>query len=173
MSEMSADPALPDSPDVSSTAAETLAVGRRLRAARRNRSLSLKDVERLSARRFKIGVLGAYERGDRNINITQLLELAEFYGVPAGELLHEGAGGRRSSAPRLTINMPVLAAHPGYAPVYRYLQTVVAARGGSVDGTVSRFESFRTDDLAVMAATVGLAPEALRTAFVDAEILTG
>ncbi len=41
------------------------AVGSRLRSIRKQRGLSLQDVEEISGREFKASVLGAYERGER------------------------------------------------------------------------------------------------------------
>lgn len=62
-------------------------LGRRLRAARRQRGLSLHDVERLSEAEFKASVLGAYERGERALSVYRLVRLAGLYGVPAQQLL--------------------------------------------------------------------------------------
>jgi transcriptional regulator with XRE-family HTH domain len=65
----------------------TREVGERLRRVRLDRGLSLQDVERTSKGRWKAAVVGSYERGDRNITATRLLELAEFYGVTPGDVL--------------------------------------------------------------------------------------
>ena len=42
-------------------------VGKRLRSIRKQRGLSLQDVQRLSSQEFKAAVLGAYERGERSL----------------------------------------------------------------------------------------------------------
>ena len=62
-------------------------VGDRLRAIRRQKGLSLHDVEARSNQEFKASVLGAYERGERAISVPRLLRLAELYRVPADQLL--------------------------------------------------------------------------------------
>ena len=62
-------------------------VGERLRAIRRQKGLSLHDVEARSGAEFKASVLGAYERGERAISVPRLLRLAEIYQVPADQLL--------------------------------------------------------------------------------------
>jgi transcriptional regulator with XRE-family HTH domain len=75
--------------------AERLAAGRRfreaiggaLRAARRERGLTLRDVASLSDRRFKPSALGGYERGERSISLERFTELSSVYGVPADRLL--------------------------------------------------------------------------------------
>lgn len=62
-------------------------VGERLRTIRRQKGLSLQDVEAGSAQEFKASVLGAYERGERAISVPRLHRLAAFYNVPADQLL--------------------------------------------------------------------------------------
>ncbi len=62
-------------------------VGERLRAIRRQKRLSLQDVESQSDQEFKASVLGAYERGERAISVPRLERLALFYSVPIDQLL--------------------------------------------------------------------------------------
>ena len=62
-------------------------VGERLRAIRRQKRLSLQDVEAKSDQEFKASVLGAYERGERAISVPRLERLALFYNVPIDQLL--------------------------------------------------------------------------------------
>ena len=62
-------------------------VGERLRAIRRQKRLSLQDVEAESEQEFKASVLGAYERGERAISVPRLQRLASFYAVPVDQLL--------------------------------------------------------------------------------------
>src|SRR5207253_11464405 len=66
-------------------------LGKRLRIVRRQRGLSLEQVESTSADEFKAAVLGAYERGERAISVARLRRLARFYGVPVDYLLSEQA----------------------------------------------------------------------------------
>lgn len=66
-------------------------VGKRLRSIRKQRGLSLQDVQRLSEQEFKAAVLGAYERGERSLSLPRLHRLAEFYAVPVGQLLPQEA----------------------------------------------------------------------------------
>jgi transcriptional regulator with XRE-family HTH domain len=51
-------------------------VGERLRSIRRQKGLSLHDVEARSGHEFKASVLGAYERGERAISVPRLIRLA-------------------------------------------------------------------------------------------------
>ncbi len=62
-------------------------VGERLRVIRRQKRLSLQEVEATSTEEFKASVLGAYERGERAISVPRLERLAKFYNVPVDQLL--------------------------------------------------------------------------------------
>jgi transcriptional regulator with XRE-family HTH domain len=68
-----------------------LALGQRLRAARRRRGWSLGEVETNTQGEFKASVSGAYERGERAISVQRFVRLAEMYAVSAGELLPAAA----------------------------------------------------------------------------------
>ena len=70
-------------------------VGERLRAIRRQRRLSLQEVEQQSNQEFKASVLGAYERGERAISVPRLQRLAAYYGVPVDQLLPNPDGSNR------------------------------------------------------------------------------
>ena len=67
-------------------------VGERLRAIRRQKRVSLQDVEAESGQEFKASVLGAYERGERAISVPRLQRLARFYNVPVDQLLPRDDG---------------------------------------------------------------------------------
>jgi transcriptional regulator with XRE-family HTH domain len=67
-------------------------VGQRLRAIRRQKGLSLQEVEAASGHEFKASVLGAYERGERIISVPRLQRLAGYYDVPVDQLLPPNAG---------------------------------------------------------------------------------
>jgi transcriptional regulator with XRE-family HTH domain len=62
-------------------------VGERLRLIRKQKGLSLQEVEASSTQEFKASVLGAYERGERAISVPRLQRLAKFYNVPVDQLL--------------------------------------------------------------------------------------
>ena len=67
-------------------------VGERLRVIRRQKRLSLQEVEASSNEEFKASVLGAYERGERAISVPRLQRLARFYNVPVDQLLPADEG---------------------------------------------------------------------------------
>ncbi len=74
------------------------AVGERLRLIRRQKRLSLQEVEADSDLEFKASVLGAYERGERAISVPRLQRLARFYKVPVDQLLPEDGDSEISRA---------------------------------------------------------------------------
>ena len=77
-----------DDDDDGATGAEyNRRIGGRLRDIRRQKRLTLQDVEANSGAEFKASVLGAYERGERAISVPRLERLARFYAVPIDQLL--------------------------------------------------------------------------------------
>ncbi len=73
-------------------------VGDRLRAIRRQKRLSLQEVEAQSEQEFKASVLGAYERGERALSLPRLDRLAQFYNVPIEQLLPREITGTETAA---------------------------------------------------------------------------
>jgi transcriptional regulator with XRE-family HTH domain len=57
------------------------------------KGMSLHDVQEASGGKWKAAVVGAYERGDRNVTVARLSELAGFYGVPLAEVLPDNGSG--------------------------------------------------------------------------------
>jgi transcriptional regulator with XRE-family HTH domain len=81
-------------------------VGSRLRSIRRQRGLSLQDVQKLSEQEFKAAVLGAYERGERSLSLPRLQRLAMFFSVPIVQLLpQEDAPTPTAAADGITIDL--------------------------------------------------------------------
>jgi len=74
-------------------------VGARLRSIRRQRGLSLQDVQRLSSGEFKAAVVGAYERGERSLSLPRLHSLAAFFQVPITQFLPQEDAKEGTMAP--------------------------------------------------------------------------
>jgi transcriptional regulator with XRE-family HTH domain len=135
-------------------------VGARLRATRTQQGLSLKAVEEKSRGRWKAVVIGSYERGDRSITVQKLAELAEFYGVPASELLPgDAAPAPIVTAPKLVIDLERMSQLPNEkaGPLARYVAAIQAQRG-DYNG---RVQSLRHEDLRSLAVIYERSPAEL------------
>ena len=136
-------------------------VGERLRGIRARLGLSLQDVERTSEGAWKAAVVGSYERGDRNISASRLCELADFYGVPASDILpDEGAGvghrDRRGGA--LVLDLSALDRMADqFTGVVRYVESIQVQRGDFNN----RQLSVRADDIRALAIIEDLQPDSL------------
>ncbi len=65
-------------------------LGDHLRRLRKQKGLSLLDVQALSEGEFKASVMGAYERGERAISAVRLARLATLYRLPLQAMLPGG-----------------------------------------------------------------------------------
>lgn len=155
-------------------------VGARLRAIRKQKRLSLQEVESASGQEFKASVLGAYERGERAISVPRLQRLAASYSVPVDQLLP------RDGVPERTPEVINLDASPqvgaeGLEPVVidlqridlledpersllrRYLEMIQVQRG-DFNGRVL---TVRRDDLRAIACLLGSEPADARNRLVE------
>jgi transcriptional regulator with XRE-family HTH domain len=111
-------------------------VGERLRAIRRQKRLSLQDVEASSDFEFKASVLGAYERGERAISVPRLERLARYYSVPIDQLLpqddvHGGVDiGGEAGRTKLAIDLMKLGQLSGqpFETLQRFLRMIQVQR---------------------------------------------
>jgi len=139
-------------------------VGERLRAIRRQKRLSLQDVEASSELEFKASVLGAYERGERAISVPRLQRLARFYNVPVDQLLPadegpafgdaSGIGGLPIDERSFTIDLRRLEdlTGPEADMLNRYL-TMIQVQRQDFNGRVL---TIRKDDLRAIACILGV-----------------
>jgi transcriptional regulator with XRE-family HTH domain len=130
-------------------------VGTRLRAVRRQRRMSLDDVERSSNGRWSASAIGAYERGFRNLSLPRLRELATFYDVPMTMLLGElELRDTPSHTPsRVVLDLAALEAAGAEAePVLRYARSIMLDRGD----WNGRMLSLRRDDTRALASVLHL-----------------
>ena len=145
--------------DVSETTESALPfsreVGTRLRAVRRQRRMSLDDVERASGGRWSASAIGAYERGFRNLSLPRLRELAEFFDVPMSMLLGEidlrDEVSKGTMPAKVILDLQALEAVADDAgPVLRYARSIVLDRGD----WNGRVLSIRRDDVRALASMV-------------------
>ena len=126
------------------------ALGSRLRAIRQQQGLSLQGVEEKSEGRWKAVVIGSYERGDRAVTVAKLAVLADFYGVPVGELLPGGVAAATLEPPtQIVIDLEQLNRVPTdkAAPLARYAAAIQTQRGDYS----GRVLSIRAEDLRTLA----------------------
>lgn len=137
-------------------------VGARLRSLRKQRGLTLQQVEVLSNKRLKGSLLAAYERGDRNISVTRLHQIATLYSVPVTQLLPEEIEGAAEPAlpPKLAIDLSQLQGLPERqgSILARHLARLQQQRQDFNTPVVT----FRQDDLEQLAAAYKTTPEMLR-----------
>lgn len=140
------------SPTDSDDAAFSRTVGARLRAVRRQRGMSLADVDERSNGRWSASALGAYERGFRNITVPRLHALAEFYDVPMAVLLGEPVADAAPLDPQaIVLDLEALRRNAADQPIMGFVNSIVVARG-DFNGRVL---SLRSDDLRALCALVG------------------
>jgi transcriptional regulator with XRE-family HTH domain len=143
-------------------------VGERLRRIRIDAGLSLHDVERRSSGRWKAAVVGSYERGDRNISASRLLELADFYGISPADLLPGEVPIRRSDASAVTLDLQRLdALGERFLAVRRYLVSIQQQRGDYN----RQMLSVRGDDVRVLAILHECSPDELLAELRSAQVL--
>ncbi len=157
-----------------SDAAEPYAValGRRLRAVRSEQELSLQEVEVRSEGEWKAGVVGSYERGDRNISVAGLCRLADLYGVPVAELLPEDDAPRPAArAGAIAIDLPALRERDDepFASLLRYCEAIRVQRGDYAREQLT----VRGDDLRAMAVIADTGPDELLARLREAGALRG
>jgi transcriptional regulator with XRE-family HTH domain len=136
-------------------------VGARLRSLRKQRGLTLQQVEVLSSKRLKGSLLAAYERGDRNISVGRLHQIALLYAVPVTQLLPEeldlpGSG----EANKLAIDLEKLSGLPERqgAQLARHIAGLQQQRRDFETPVVT----IRSDDLEPLAQAYHTTPETLR-----------
>jgi transcriptional regulator with XRE-family HTH domain len=140
-------------------------IGERLRSIRRQKGLSLHDVEARSDQEFKASVLGAYERGERALSVARLVRLAELYDVPADQLLPRDndieIDLRESTSFEDGLTIDLVRLHESDAPdaeiLGRYAATIQLMR----QDFNGRLLTIRRDDVRVLAAVLGHGPEEL------------
>lgn len=137
-------------------------VGDRLRNIRKQKGLSLQEVEAQSSLEFKASVLGAYERGERAISVPRLHKLATFYDVPPEQLLPTEPGVRRSNVPEpggITLDLTRLGGLGAteLESVGKYVQMIQVQRQ-DFNGKVL---TIRRDDLRALACLSELSSEEL------------
>jgi transcriptional regulator with XRE-family HTH domain len=124
----------------------------RLRSVREAKSLTLLDVEQKSGGEVTAVALGSYERGDRQISLSKLLQIARVYELPASEILTKKE--ERLRPRRITFDLRKIrqSAHPNSLKTAAVLTQISQLRG-DWNGELL---SIRADDLTNLSAFTGL-----------------
>ncbi len=135
-------------------------VGDRLRTIRKQKRLSLHEVEAQSHQEFKASVLGAYERGERALSLPRLQRLAQFYRVPVEQLLprvdpgEDGVGGPGSARAKMAIDITKLSQLTGapFEMLTRFMRMIQVQR----QDFNGRVMTIRNDDTRAIAAMLDI-----------------
>jgi transcriptional regulator with XRE-family HTH domain len=137
-------------------------IGVRLRAIRKQKGLSLQEVEARSGKEFKASVLGAYERGERAISVPRLMRLAHLYGIPSDQLLPRPPDveidlTEHAEIAGITLDLVRLAENrdPDIEYLNRYARAIQVQR----QDFNGRMLTVRRDDVRVLASVLGLTAE--------------
>lgn len=135
-----------------------LKVGEHLRRLRKQKGLSLLDVQALSQGEFKASVMGAYERGERAISAIRLARLAELYRLPLQAMLPSSEG-EASATTGLAIDATRLdaAKSPEAKAVARFARRMQSMRQDWTGGIVR----IRSEDVLALASAVDRSPAEL------------
>src|SRR6476660_2805754 len=140
-------------------------IGDRLRAIRRQKGLSLHEVEARSGQEFKASVLGAYERGERALSVARLVRLAELYDVPPDQLMPRDSEVEIDLTENGSLDegftIALVRLHELHEPDAEALGRYAARVQVQRQDFNGRFLTIRRDDLRVLAAVLGRSLEEL------------
>ena len=137
-------------------------VGEQLRKVRLQKGLSLQEVEAKSRKRFKASIVGAYERGERNVSVPRLYEMARFYDAPVDFFLVEKekkSKGTWTPRGQIQINLEALQSlsKREKGPLLEYLELIRFQRGDFNEKVIS----IREEDLRAIACLYHTTPATL------------
>jgi transcriptional regulator with XRE-family HTH domain len=128
----------------------------RIRQLRRERGLTLRDFEEKSGGRIRAIVMGAYERGDRSMNLGKLIEISKVFGIELSHLIGsaeltqssgtQSSGTQSSGTPssRYIFDLRVLNSlddSPQKVILLRYLSRIAEQRGDWAGEVISLRQS--------------------------------
>jgi transcriptional regulator with XRE-family HTH domain len=134
-------------------------LGEHLRRLRKQKGLSLLDVQALSDGEFKASVMGAYERGERAISAVRLSGLASLYRLPLQAMLPSSEGSEPANTQGLAIDATLLdgAKSPEAKALGRFVRRMQAMRQDWT-GSIVRI---RSEDIVSLASAVDRSPAEL------------
>ena len=138
-----------------------LEIGKALRRARRARGLTLRELTRLSAGRFKATSVAGYERGERTISVERFCELCILYGVAPQTVLGDilVAVGKGSGQEIDLSRLETMQSAEG-SLLSEFVRQIKALRREAASETIA----LRAGDIEVLATAAGKKPEELAEA---------
>ncbi len=132
-------------------------LGDHLRRLRKQKGMSLLEVESVSGAEFKASVLGAYERGERAVSTARLARLAELYRLPLQAMLPpDGRGDETSTTTGVAFDLGKLeaASAPEAKTVARYVRLLQSQR----QDWTGRVFRIRAEDVRALASALDRSP---------------
>ena len=136
-------------------------LGEHLRRLRKQKGMSLLEVEASSGKEFKASVLGAYERGERAISTARLARLARVYRLPLRAMIpHDRTPSPDGAGSGISVDLTRAEASdaPEARAVARFVRQVQGMRHDWTQGPVV---GVRASDVRAMAAALDSTPEDL------------
>ena len=121
-----------------------------MKAVRRSKGMTLREVEAKSAGVWKAVVIGSYERCDRALSVKKAINLANFYEVPLNELLGLRTESKTQSKERITLDIRATSkstSNDAAVIILRSFATFLCAKRHDWNGEVL---SIRSGDLATL-----------------------
>lgn len=157
-----------ESPDIADSG-YSRRIGARLRAIRKQKRMSLQDVEAQSSQEFRASVVGAYERGERAISVPRLQRLAAFYDVPVAQMLPPDVADAASTidltdsstngSTDMSITLDLSGLHDLVGPEAEMLRRYVSMIQIQRQDFNGRMLTIRRDDVRALAAILGVPSE--------------
>jgi transcriptional regulator with XRE-family HTH domain len=127
-----------------------------LRAIRKQKRMTLKDVEIASGGLWKAVVIGSYERCDRALSLKKAINLAAFYQMPLDQLLGLESRENTRVARKITLDLRRVREHSSTGANFALLGTftnLLCAKRRDWNGEVL---SLRDSDLTILALLLTL-----------------
>lgn len=133
-------------------------LGDHLRRLRKQKGLSLLEVESVSGAEFKASVLGAYERGERAISAARLARLAELYRLPLQAMLPRDGAAPQETSPTTGVAFDLTLLEAATAPEAKTIARYVRLLQSQRQDWTGRVFRIRTEDVRALASALDRSP---------------
>lgn len=133
-------------------------LGDHLRRLRKQKGLSLLEVESVSGAEFKASVLGAYERGERAISAARLARLANLYRLPLQAMLPPDGAAHQERTPTVGMAFDLARLEAATAPEAKTIARFVRLLQSQRQDWTGRVFRIRADDVRALASALDRSP---------------